>query len=124
MVPIYLQAALWALFAASGLLIGAATAVFSAGWLSHRVIAAVMGMGGGVLIAVLSVDLTTRAFEEGGALATVSGFLLGALVFSFINWRFARHGAKHRKRCGNCVSQPSEDQQKGSGGRDCGCVLA
>lgn len=113
--PIFLQATLWALLAASGLVIGAAVAIFFNDRLSHRVISAVMGIGGGVLIAVLSVDLMTRAFDEGGALATVSGFLLGALVFSFINWRLAQHGAKDRKRCGACVSQPSEDQQKGSG---------
>ena len=113
--PIFVQAALWALLAASGLFIGASIAVIFGNRLSHRSISAVMGIGGGVLIAVLSVDLMTRAFDEGGAVATVSGFLSGALVFSFINWRLALRGAKHRKRCGQCVSQPSEEAQKGSG---------
>jgi ZIP family zinc transporter len=41
--------------------------------------------------------------------------LLGAAVFSVINWRLARHGAKHRNRCGDCVQQSSETEHKGSG---------
>ena len=115
MLPIPLQATLWALLAASGLVLGAAIAVLFQDRLTHRLVATVMGIGGGVLIAVLSVDLMTRAFDEGGALAAGSGVLLGAVVFSFCNWRLAQHGARNRKRCGGCVSQPSEDQQKGSG---------
>jgi ZIP family zinc transporter len=41
--------------------------------------------------------------------------LLGAAVFSTINWRLARYGARHRNRCGSCVQQPSEADHKGSG---------
>jgi zinc transporter, ZIP family len=110
-----MQAFLWALLAASGLVVGAAVAIFFSERLSHRMIAAVMGLGGGILIAVLSVDLMTRAFDQGGAFATVAGFLIGALVFSGINWRLAQHGAKNRNRCGGCVQQPTENAVKGSG---------
>lgn len=108
-----LQAGLWGLFAASGLIIGAVIA-----WsvdLPHRLISAVTGFGGGVLIAVLSVELIETAFANGGARVTVGGFLVGALVFSTINWRLAAQGAKHRNRCGGCVQQPTEADQKGSG---------
>ena len=113
--PIVLQAGLWGLLSSSGLLIGAAIAVGFYDSLSHRLISAVMGFGGGVLIAVLSIDLMEKAFTGGGALAAVSGLLLGASLFSVLNWQLARYGAKHRNRCGECVEQPSEAEQKGSG---------
>ncbi|WP_227357152.1 ZIP family metal transporter [Haladaptatus salinisoli] len=109
------QAALWGLLAASGLLIGAVVAVALGGRLSHRIIATTMGFGGGVLIAVLSVDLMDSAFREGGPMAATVGFVLGATAFSGINWRLALRGAKHRNRCGDCVEQPSEAEYKGSG---------
>ncbi|MBA3356570.1 MAG: ZIP family zinc transporter [Pyrinomonadaceae bacterium] len=71
--------------------------------------------GGGVLIAVVSVDLMEMAFTGGGPIAAILGILLGAAVFSAINWFLARHGARNRKRCGGCVEQPSEADHKGSG---------
>ncbi len=108
-----LQASLWGWLAASGLLIGAAVAFFIE--LPHRLIAAIMGFGGGVLIAVLSVDLMEKSFQEGGARPTICGFLGGAVVFCVANWLLAKRGAKHRKRCGGCVQQPSEKHTKGSG---------
>ena len=74
-----------------------------------------MGFGGGVLIAVLSVDLMDSAFNDGGPVAATVGFLFGATAFSAINWRLARYGARHRNRCGDCVAQPSEAEHKGSG---------
>ena len=113
--PLIVQAGFWGLLAGSGLLIGAALAVGFSTRLSHRVVAATMGFGGGVLIAVLSVDLMERAFTRGGPVAAICGFLLGAAAFSGINWALARHGAKHRNRCGECVEQPTEAQHEGSG---------
>jgi ZIP family zinc transporter len=107
------QAACWGLLAASGLLIGAIIASF--GRLSHRGVAGAMGFGGGVLIAVLSINLMGSAFAEGGAMAATFGFLTGAVTFSTINWRLAERGARHRNRCGECVKQPSEADHKGSG---------
>ncbi|HEY0306224.1 MAG TPA: hypothetical protein VGC44_14720, partial [Longimicrobiales bacterium] len=83
--------------------------------LSHGIVAANMGFGGGVLIAVLSVELIDTAFTEGGPVAATLGFLLGALSFCAINWRLARRGARHRNRCGDCVRQPREVQHEGSG---------
>lgn len=115
MLPTVVQAALWGVLAASGLLIGAVIAVVFDQRLSHRMIAACMGFGGGVLIAVLSVDLVQTAFEQGGSVAAVSGLLLGASVFSTANWRLAQRGARHRNRCGDCVQQTAEVDHKGSG---------
>jgi ZIP family zinc transporter len=36
-------------------------------------------------------------------------------VFSAINALLAKFGAAHRKRCGECIQQPVESQQPGSG---------
>ena len=113
--PMYAQAACWGLLAASGLLLGAVVAVAFAGRLTHRIVAAVMGFGGGVLVAVLSVDLMDSAFRDGGPVAATLGFLFGATAFSAINWRLAERGARHRNRCGDCVAQPSETEHNGSG---------
>ncbi|MGH7467380.1 MAG: ZIP family metal transporter [Longimicrobiales bacterium] len=74
-----------------------------------------MGFGGGVLIAVLAVNLMESAFTDGGPIAATFGFLSGAAAFSAINWGLAQHGARHRNRCGDCVEQPSEAEHKGSG---------
>ena len=109
------HAAFWGLFAASGLLIGALVAVAFDARLSHRMVAANMGFGGGVLIAVLSLDLMDSALRDGGPVAATFGFLLGAMAFSAINWRLAERGARHRNRCGECVGQPSEVEHSGSG---------
>lgn len=111
----FTMAALWGVVAASGLLIGAGVAVAFDARLSHRKVAAVMGFGGGVLVAVLSVDLMDTAFRRGGAPAAASGLLLGASVFCAVNQRLAQRGARHRNRCGACVAQPSEAEHRGSG---------
>jgi ZIP family zinc transporter len=48
-------------------------------------------------------------------MAAASSLLLGAAAFSASNALLARFGAAHRKRCGECVRQPTESQQPGSG---------
>jgi zinc transporter, ZIP family len=112
-VPVWLQAGLWGLAAGSGLLLGAVIAYYVE--LSHRLVAAVMGFGGGVLIAVLSFELMEEAYQHGGLGVTITGFLAGATLFSVTNWYLAQRGAKHRKRCGQCVQQPKEEESSGSG---------
>jgi ZIP family zinc transporter len=72
-----------------------------------------MAFGSGVLLSALSFDLMEEAHERGGLLATGSGFLFGALLFTLIDWLLARRGAKHRKRSSG--EQPSEAEQQGSG---------
>ncbi|HEY0811464.1 MAG TPA: hypothetical protein VGD49_14945 [Longimicrobiales bacterium] len=113
--PTLADAVLWGMLAALGLLIGAVIAVVFDAKLSHRIVAANMGFAGGVLIAVLSIQLMDTAFHGGGPVAAALGFLFGALLFCAINWRLARRGARHRNRCGDCVNQPSEIEHKGSG---------
>src|SRR5918999_3423557 len=89
--PGWLQAAGWGVLSASGLLIGAAGGYYTA--LQH----------------------TTIARGAASLHGTVMGLLCGAAVFSSVNWLLSRRGAQHRKRCGECVEQPQEEQQPGSG---------
>ncbi|WP_048137739.1 ZIP family metal transporter [Methanosarcina horonobensis] len=108
-----LEAGFWGLIAGLGLFLGALVGYFVE--LRHHVIATIMGFGGGVLISILSFDLMEEAYELTGFEMTAAGFLAGGLVFSTANWLLARHGAQNRKRCGQCVQQPSEEQHPGSG---------
>jgi ZIP family zinc transporter len=111
--PGWLQAAGWGLLSASGLLIGAVGGYYT--WLQHTAIARVMTFAAGVLLAVVAVDLMIDARGATSLYWTVIGLLCGAAVFSSVNWLLSRRGAQHRKRCGECVEQPEEEQQPGSG---------
>lgn len=109
--PIWLQAGLWGLLAGSALVIGAAVGYFTR--IPHRVIAAVMAFGSGVLISALSFDLVDEAYIRGGFVASALGFLLGAAIFTAANWYLTYRGAAARKASGN--EQPSEEEEHGSG---------
>src|ERR687891_2096778 len=111
--PGWLQAAGWGLLSASGLLMGAVGGYYT--WLQHTSIARVMTFAAGVLLAVVAVDLVIEARGAASLQWTVTGLLCGAAVFSSVNWLLSRRGAQHRKRCGECVEQPEEEQQPGSG---------
>ena len=110
--PGWLQAAGWGLVSASGLLIGAVGGYYT--WLQHTAIARVITFAAGVLLAVVAVDLVINARVETSLYWTVMGLLCGAAAFSSVNWLLSRRGAQHRKRCGECVRQPEEEQQPGS----------
>jgi len=111
--PVGLQAAIWGLLSASGLLVGAVGAHVTR--LQHATIARVMTFAAGVLLAVVAVDLMSNAIVAATPRWTAIGLLCGAGVFSTFNWLLSRRGARHRKRCGDCVEQPREEQQPGSG---------
>jgi ZIP family zinc transporter len=112
-VPAWAEASLWGLAAGAGLLLGAAGGYFLS--LSHRAIAAIMAFGGGVLLSVLAFELVEDAAMHGGIGPTVAGVFGGAALFSAVNWQLSRYGARHRKRCGGCVTQPTEAEVPGSG---------
>ena len=111
--PGWFQAAGWGLLSAAGLLIGAVGGYFTS--LPHPTIARTMTFAAGVLLAVVAVDLVNDARGAASLHWTVMGLLCGAAVFSSVNWLLSRRGAKHRKRCGECVEQPDEERQPGSG---------
>jgi len=96
-----------------GLLIGVIAGAFSR--IPHRRIAIAMSVGAGLLLAGVSLQLAADAIQIAGPVAAALSLLLGAAVFSASNALLARFGAAHRKRCGDCVQQPAESQQPGSG---------
>lgn len=108
-----LQAGGWGVLSASGLLIGAVGGYYAP--LPHAAIARAMTFAAGVLLAVVAVDLVINARGAASLDWMVGGLLSGAAVFSTANWLLSRRGAQHRKRCGECVEQPEEKQQPGSG---------
>jgi zinc transporter, ZIP family len=93
-----LEAALWSLLASSSLVVGAVIALrFD---LAQRTIGLVMGFGAGVLIAVLSVDLTVDAFERSSGLVVAGGLLAGGATFYAGDLLLDRYGAQSRKSSG------------------------
>ncbi len=81
----------------------------------HQPIAMSMSVGAGLLLAGVSLKVAADAIRVAGPMAAALSLLLGAAVFSASNARLARFGAAHRKRCGDCIQQPAESQQPGSG---------
>jgi ZIP family zinc transporter len=104
-----LQAGFWGLLAGSSLLIGAAVGYFAR--LPQRLIAGVMAFGSGTLISALAFDLMDEAYHRGGFRSTAIGFVVGAAVYTAVNWYLSHRGAKHRKRSGE--QQAKEKQQHG-----------
>lgn len=111
--PDWLQATGWGVLSASGLLVGALSGYYTS--LRHTTIARTMTFAAGVLLAVVAVDLVISARGAASLHWIVIGLLCGAAVFSSVNWLLSRRGAQHRKRCGECVKQPGEEEQPGSG---------
>ena len=111
--PGWLQAAGWGAISASGLLIGAVAGYYMP--LQHTTVARAMTFAAGVLLAVVAVDLVINARGAASLHWTVMGMLCGAAIFSSVNWLLSLRGAQHRKRCGECVEQPEEERQPGSG---------
>ena len=103
----------WGLVAGAALVLGAMLAITVE--LPHRVIAAVMGFGSGVLVHVLASQLIRESVDRGRLSVTLASFIAGAAVFSGANWLLSKRGAKHRNRCGGCVQQPKEHETPGSG---------
>ena len=97
----------------AGLLIGAAAGSFSR--LRHHSIAMAMSVGAGLLLAGVSLKVAADAIRIAGPMAAALALLLGAAAFSASNALLGRFGAAHRKRCGDCIQQPAESQQPGSG---------
>ncbi len=110
--PDWIDAFMWGLVVGSGLIAGAALSYFFD--LSHRLLAAVMGFGGGVLISVLAFELIDEAYIHGGFTSSVTGFITGAVLFSTANWVLSKRGAKHRKRCSVCIVNLGEHKAVGN----------
>ncbi|MDO9322764.1 MAG: hypothetical protein Q7U01_14185 [Pseudomonas sp.] len=93
---IVLQAGLWAWLAASTLLVGALIGFY---WsLPRKVVATVMAYGSGVLIAALCFEQIPEAQRLGGIWPTLSGLLLGGVVFVAANEWLEYQERKHRSK--------------------------
>jgi len=103
----------WGAVSSVGLLIGAIAGLF--GRMPHHAIAMTMSVGAGLLLAGVSFKVAADAIQIAGPVPAALLLLLGAAAFSASNALLARFGAAHRKRCGECVRQPVESRQPGSG---------
>jgi ZIP family zinc transporter len=103
----------WGAVSSVGMLVGAMAGSVSR--VSHHAIAMGMSVGAGLLLAAVSLKVAADAVRLAGPVAAALSLLLGAAVFSSSNALLARFGARHRKRCGECVDQPTESQWHGSG---------
>src|SRR5262245_53041573 len=106
-----LWAFFWGVVAASGGFVGTILGILM--HLRHRAIAAFMSLGAGVLLSAASFKVASEALVLAGAASTTSGIIGGAATYSIVNAVLV--SAKHRKRCGECKSQPSESEVPGSG---------
>ena len=97
-----LEAALWGFIASGALLIGAGIGIWA--HVSRRIVALVMGFGGGALISAVAFDLTAEAFGLGGTGPTALGLAAGGLTFFvgdlLLERAAARSGAEGRKAGG------------------------
>ena len=96
-----------------GLLVGVIAGLFSR--IPHRPIAMAMSVGAGLLLAGASLKVAADAIRVAGPVPAALSLLLGAALFSASNALLARFGAARRKRCGECLPQPTESQRPGSG---------
>src|ERR687897_3393050 len=103
----------WGAVSSVGLLVGAIAGSFAR--MPHHAIAMAMSVGAGLLLAAVSLKVAADAIRIAGPMAAAVCLLLGAAVFSASNALLAQFGAAHRKRCGDCIQQPTESQQRGSG---------
>jgi ZIP family zinc transporter len=104
----------WGAIAVSGIIIGALIGIFAP--LTHRAIAATMAVAAGLLLAAATVELAAEAITVTPSLAGgFAALMIGAIGFSWVNSILSSVGAGDRKRCGECVAQPSETSNPGSG---------
>jgi zinc transporter, ZIP family len=103
----------WGAVFSVGLLVGATAGSFLR--IRHHAVAMAMSVGAGLLLAGVSLKVAADAIRIAGPMAAALSLLLGAAAFSGSNALLARFGAAHRKRCGECVQQPVESEQPGSG---------
>ncbi|MDR1739851.1 MAG: hypothetical protein LBR45_03755 [Bacteroidales bacterium] len=111
-----LEATFAGLISGAAILIGALLGLYLK--IGHRMIAAVMAFGSGVLISALSIDLMSDGFDQSQEpLMMGLAFLAGALVFVFGDYFIDNNGGKFRKSShGMEQNLKSENPEETSGG--------
>lgn len=73
----------------------------------QRIVASIMAFGSGVLMSAVSFKLLDESYAQGGSTHLMTGFIIGAMLFTLVNVYLARRGAKHRKSVKPEVSESS-----------------
>lgn len=92
-----LAAGFWGLVGGAALLVGALVGFYAN--VSRRIIALVMAVGAGVLVASVSFELMEESYDSGGFDAASGGLIFGALAY-FAADRMVSRRASDRKRSG------------------------
>ncbi|MGH3134657.1 MAG: ZIP family metal transporter [Gaiellaceae bacterium] len=90
-----LEAALWGLFTAGSLLLGAGVALVVRP--GHRAVGLTIGFGAGALIAAVAYELVLEGFETSNR-GAAAGFIAGALAFYVGDFVIDRQGGHGRKK--------------------------
>ncbi|QIN77610.1 ZIP family zinc transporter [Rubrobacter marinus] len=90
-----LAAGFWGFVGGAALLIGAVVGLYAN--VSRRIIAVVMAVGAGVLVASVAFELMEEAYDAGGFGAASAGLILGALAYFAADGLVSRR-ARDRKR--------------------------
>ena len=85
-------ALVYGLLASSSFVIGVLLGLFTNP--PRRVVAGIIGFGGGVLVSALTFELMQEAFEAGGGVYAISGFLVGAVIYVAADIGLERMAAK------------------------------
>jgi ZIP family zinc transporter len=91
-------AAIYGALASSSFVIGVVLGLITS-W-PRRLVASVIAFGAGVLVSALTFELMQEAFEAGGAVFTITGFLVGALIYVIVDVVLERMAATSPKRTG------------------------
>lgn len=91
-----LLALMWGGLAGSALFIGALLGLYVK--IKKHIVSFIMAFGTGVLMGAATFEMLFESAEHGGIIATSTGFLIGAIVFTIFNVWLAIKGANERKR--------------------------
>ena len=107
-------ALIYGLLASSSFVIGVLLGLFTNP--PRRVVAGIIGFGGGVLVSALTFELMQEAFETGGGVYAISGFLVGAVIYVAADIGLERMAAKSPKRTGRDATDvvPDAEEKKES----------
>ncbi len=100
-----LNAMAWGGVAGVALLVGGLMGLYER--FSNRTISLILALGGGILIAMVALDLMETSFAQGGFWASGLGVLAGAFTFFLADSALERYGAKRRKQA---EGQPSSEE--------------
>lgn len=95
-----------------GLIVGSVLGVYSN--LKHSTISRIMSLGAGMLMSAAIVELVIEIFNDNPKVVSFA-IIFGSMCFSFGNFLLSKFSAANRKRCGECIAQPNEIDNPGSG---------